>query len=679
MQLKEIFSATPKAELQGFYLHWCPGKEMLSDRERIASELQGAMADHLRVRQRFDSLPRAQQGFLRALLLRDEHAGTVEEVRSHRHGRTIEDFEVENVLKGLQEAGYISRLRGTGGYSREVFGIPDELAGALKRTVAVEERQPAEMLSLRAHLASLDGGRGEVDGLLDPASIRRRVESLEDAALRGLVGVALAEHGGILTHSHAAQAGMPSFSAPHLRRQLESSRLGTTGVLSLKDCGIDLEEEGLFLFQEVVYELSLSAARDGQAGNDKEVSLGADLIIDLDRALEVLRHEPLEVTREGNVYKKIEERIASQFVTSHHPEFHDGPAVHQIFDLSRRLRFFDDEEHRIVVDPLRRRTWRKKDLLHKVGQVFDIFLGEKRGQRWSFHQTAIREIFLDHARRIAPGSWLIARPFLTAIVARYLVLLDEGRVRDEFHARLTGDFRNETLVVSVTKLHHDLSYWVLHRLALLGLVDVGYRDGAFHSLRLSRLGAQLLESRAAALEPDPTSGARAAPAGGGEAGAAGGSPPPLVLVNPDFEILMYPDAPEEWVWLASLFADRLDSDHVKRYRLSRESVKRGIVAGLGREEIIQFLETSARGQIPPNVVFSLREWTEGVELVRQQKVILLRSQSPAGAGRLAEILEEREVPYERLNETTIMVRGQKNERAVKELQEHFRDAGLIVE
>jgi hypothetical protein len=672
MELNDILSTTSKAELQGFYLHWCPGKEMLSDRDRLAAELRDAMADHVRVRQRFDSLPRSQQAFLRALLVADGHAATVEEARSRRDGRAIEDFEVENVLKGLQEAGYISRLRGTGGYSNEVFGIPGELALALGRTVAVEERQPAEMLSLRAHLAALDGGRGEIDGLLDPDAIRRRIESIEDARLRALVAEALAERGGILTHSEAAQEGPPTFSASAFRQPLESSRLGTAGVLSLKDCGIDLEEEGIVLFQEVVYEASLAAAREAPVGNDREVSLGADLIIDLDRALEVLRHESLEVTREGNVYKKIEERIASLFVTSRHPGFHDGPAVHQILDLSRKLRFFDDEDQKIVLDPLRRRAWRKKDFLAKVDQVFEIFLREKRGQRWSFHQTAIREIFLDHIRRVAPGSWLIARPFLTAVVARYLLRLEEG-IREEFHARLTGDFRNETLVVPLTKLHHDLSYWILHRLALLGVVDVGYREGAFHSLRLSRLGARLLESRAAATEEGP-------PAAGGAVETAAAAPAsPLVLVNPDFEILMYPEAPEEWVWLASLFADRLDSDHVKRYRLSRESVKRGIVAGLGREEILGFLETSARGQVPPNVLFSLGEWTDGVELVRQQKVTLLRAQSAAGAGRLAEILEEREVPHERLNDTTIMVRGQKNERAVKDLQEELRDAGLIVE
>jgi hypothetical protein len=128
-----------------------------------------------------------------------------------------------------------------------------------------------------------------------------------------------------------------------------------------------------------------------------------------------------------------------------------------------------------------------------------------------------------------------------------------------------------------------------------------------------------------------------------------------------------------------LFADRQGSDKVKRYKVTRESVKRGIVAGLTREDMIGFLEKNAHGAVPPNVLFSVKEWTDGVELVRLQKVHLLRAHSSGGADRLAAILEAKEIPFERLNTTTVMVRGGKHERAVKDLQEHFRDHGLFVE
>jgi hypothetical protein len=679
--LRDLLQATSKAQLQGFYVHWFPGKEVLGDRERLAVEIEEAMTDHVRVRQRFDALPRSQQGFIMALLVRPEHGGTVDEVRSGTHGRSIETFEIENVLKGLQEAGYISRVSGTGGYAHEVFGLPRELAEALRRTIAVEERQPLEMLS---------GGRRSVGaspgGLAERAA--QRIDRLEDTDLRRLAHAALGEHGGILTRSSAAHEPLLPpvgngfrFHRPDWRRALEEMDLGTTGILRLKDYGIELEEEGIFLYQEVVREARLEQALAGSGGHDREVSLGADLIVDIDRSLEALRAEPLEITREGNVYKKVEERIAGLFVTAPYHELHEGSPVQHIVEIGRRLQLFDEEEQKLVVDPLRRRAWRKRPLMEKVDQVFKVFLAERRGARWSFHQTAIRQLFLEDLARAPRGHWLVARPFLDAVIAGYLLRLDEAKVRDDFHERCSGDFRNETLVVAFSKLHHDLSYWLLHRLALLGLVDVAYVDGSFHAFRLANLGRRYFDGRSGEAAGSREGADEAAPSrvGSVSAGEAEAEARPPVFVNPDFEILMYPGAPEELSWKASLFADRVGSDHVKRYRLGRESVTRGIVAGLTGQEIVSFLEENAHGSPPPNVLYTVRQWTEDVEVVRQQKVLLLRAHSSGGADRLSRILDGRDVPHERLNETTVMVRGGKNERMVKDLLEHFRDHGLHVE
>jgi hypothetical protein len=489
-----------------------------------------------------------------------------------------------------------------------------------------------------------------------------------------------------------------SVNRPEWRRELEATQLGTTGVLSLKDYGIDLEEEGLFVYQEIVYALSLAAAQHGPFDHDREISLGVDLIIDIDRALELFRTEALEVTREGNVYKKVEERIAGHFVTAQLPELHEGSPVSHVLELCRKLQFFDEERQRMNLDPLRRRVWRKKPLLRKVSQIFSLYRNENRGQRWSFHQTAIRRIFLDHLRQVEAGNWLVARPFFSAVISRYLLSLDETNVASDFQDRCTADFRYETLVVPLAKLYRDLSYWVVHRMALLGLIDLGYRDGVFHALRLSRLGARYFaatdefQGQAEDLgnggegngaESSPSILALPTPEAPSRTSPTAGVPPPAeharILINPDFEILIYPEVPHETSWQVSFFADWIDSDRVKRYRLCRESVKRGIVAGLTAEEMLTFLQDNVRGAIPPNVLFSLREWTDGVQVVRRQKVMLLQASTPGGANRLAEILEQQEIPHERLADRAIVVRGGKNERALEELQERFRDSGLFVE
>jgi len=76
--------------------------------------------------------------------------------------------------------------------------------------------------------------------------------------------------------------------------------------------------------------------------------------------------------------------------------------------------------------------------------------------------------------------------------------------------------------VPLERLYYDLYHWLVHRLGLLGVADLGYRDGHLESLALSSLGAAVLGH----------AGAPAAQTGG-------------LLVNPDFEILQFPGSEHE--------------------------------------------------------------------------------------------------------------------------------------
>jgi hypothetical protein len=661
MHLKDLLAKSTKAQLQASYLYWFPGEELYRAKDRLLESLLEAMTDYRRARDRFDALSKSQRSFLMGLLLCRDHCGSVDEARSRTPAKQIEDYEVESILKSLEEWGYIAQRRVLRDGNSETFFIPLELAVALKRTLPLESRAPLEMLSIERSRGEngKNGGAGVAPALqAKPGEVEARLAAIEDAELRAKAWEALLEHGGILTLSngHAADgAPTPRYDRREWRRELETKGIGTTGILRLKDYGIELEEETLLVFQEIVRGRGLVAAQSLTAENDRELSLGADLLIDLDRVLELLRKEAFEVTRQGSLYRKMEERIAGELVCSRHPELFDGSPVAQILEFCRRLRFFEREGQRLVPDPLRRRVWRKRALLENLKEVFELVRGERFGPRWSFHQGAIRGILLEHLIDSPRDSWLEARPFLDAVVACYLLGLDERGVDKEYQEHLTVDFSNETLMVPLSKLHHDLSYWILHRLALLGVVDVGYHQGAFHSFRLSTLGRRLF---------------------GGEAPSSAASR--SILINPDFEVLVFPEAPEELNWKLGLFADRVSSERVKRYRLTRDSVKRGLVAGLSREELLGFLEHATDG-VPPNVRYSVGEWTEGVELVRRVKALLLRAQSKEGADRLAASLERRGVPHERLNETMVMVRGARNEQLVKELKDQLLAEGLFLE
>src|ERR1041384_7537197 len=325
----------------------------------------------------------------------------------------------------------------------------------------------------------------------------------------------------------------------------------------MRDFGIEVEEEGLLIFQELVRGWALAAAGAESPENDHEVSVGVDLLVDVERVLEFVHGENVEVTREGSVYKKTEERILPRLATAAHSELFDGEPVGQWFALCRLLSFFEQDGSRLRCDPIRRRAWLMKRPLAKLREVYGVMQAESRGDRWSFHQAALREIFLDLLTHFQPGRWVSSRELFSAVLASYLLNLKDRGVDADFRRRWNEDFHHEKLMVPLEKLHHDLRFWVVRKLALLGLIDVGYREDKFAALRLSPLGGQLF---GITLPP-------------GEAGR--------LVVNPDFEILLFLGEREpELVLTLSQFADRKVSDRVKRYQVTAESVKRGVIAGM---------------------------------------------------------------------------------------------------
>jgi len=661
MLLKTLLKKTTKADLQSYYLYWFPGREMTSVKDKLSDALFATMRDQGVVRKTFDALGRSHRAFLLSLLVRDGYRGTVDDVRSCRHGNRIEDFEVESIVRSLLGGGFVSKEAHTNGTERrEVFVVPFELGDAIRRTVSIDNRDALDMLSVERALGAGLNGTGN--------SVVERMEILEEPELRDAAMRALREEHGILRHERYAELsnGGNGVFPSSWRRALEEAKIGTTGVLNLRNYGIEFEEDALLVFQEIVREDALLEASRFSGDNDVDPCLGTDFVIDLERFLELLRTENFEVTREGRLYKKTEERIAANLITSRHGEIFQTSTVQHLLDVSKRLRFFDVEESRLVPVALRRRGWQKKSLFDKVKLLHQRFVEDHNGTHWSFHQSRLREIFLEQLQTFRPGKWLGAPAFLVAVISRYLLELEESGVREEFQQRCEEHRHNsregigESIIVSLPGLQHDLSHWIIHRMVLLGILEVGFKDSVLCAFRLSDLG-QRLYGLTETSESEPN-----------------GRP---ALINPDFEVLVFPGGPlEDEANLAlSRFADRRNSERVRRYHLTRDSVNRGVVCGMTGDEILRLLRRYSRTRLPENVEFSVREWSDGVELVRRQKVLLLRSMSVEGMGRLVEMLEKREIPHERLTDTAITVRGSRYEKAIRDLREEFRGVGLFIE
>ena len=672
MFLKDFLTSSPKADLQSYHLYWLPESGRESAKEKLAVVLFKCMSNQDAVRERFEGLGGSHQAFLISLLGREGYQGTLPEVRSGTHGEQIADYEVETILRSLVDGGFVykDRNQAGGGGRHDRFTIPEELGHALRRTVSIEDRGPMEMLSLRS------------SGSVEEASTRpiSRINKLADTTLRKVALKAAEESRGILPHSEVATwkngdsvaletdgaAAEEGLFPQSWRGLLEDASLGTVGVLNLNDYGLKFEEEALVLYQEHLCEVFLESSRELVEANESEVFLGSDFAIDLERLLDLLRSDKLEVTREGRLYKKTEDRISSLLIATRYQDVFEGKIVQHLLDTARRLRFFNVEDHQLVPTPLRRSGWQENSLREKLQALFELFLSDHQDGHWSFHQKGLRKLFLAQLQETNPGSWLSLQPFLSAVVARLLSTLEEEGIHEEYQARCDDEHHSKSrgivdpIKVSMAKLYHDLSYWVVHRMALMGLVDVGLHGGAIQSLRLSDLGQRFFGLK------------------DWEEGNSLGRP---ALINPDFEVLVFPEMPleDEANLVLSRFADRLGSDRVKRYRLTRESVKRGICSGFTAEQLLASLKEYSRNEMPPNVEFSLKEWAQGVEILQRERATLFRGESLEAVDRLAEVFEQQSIAFERLNDKVVAVRGARGGKVAKDLGEEFRLQGLYIE
>ena len=224
--------------------------------------------------------------------------------------------------------------------------------------------------------------------------------------------------------------------------------------------------------------------------------------------------------------------------------------------------------------PLDKSTWFSLDDLEK-------FLFDRIGDRFSltgFIPSQFRSVDVDPEE--SAKSW-------------------RDRPRKEWQQREKHWFR------------YALSTW----LYLLGIVELGWnsrsefsnQNEAIVSFRVTELGQMILHPEVAASFVEQAA-------------------QPAWIVQPNFELLVYVDevAPSQMIFL-DRYADRLDiQQHTAHYRLTRESVYRGLECGGSLEEFLTALRTGAKVPVPQNVEIDLQQWgglREQITLRRETQMI----------------------------------------------------------
>ncbi|NQX57494.1 helicase-associated domain-containing protein [Paenibacillus qinlingensis] len=130
---------------------------------------------------------------------------------------------------------------------------------------------------------------------------------------------------------------------------------------------------------------------------------------------------------------------------------------------------------------------------------------------------------------------------------------------------------------------------------------------------------------------------------------------PSLYVQPDFEVLLPPNASLRLEWGVAAFADLQNADLVRTYRLTKESFGRALDHGLRSSDVIQVLRDHAYYEVPEGVVITLQQWEEQKDKLYLTDVTLLRCQSNEVAEALLRNEKCSNLLGERLGETNFIV------------------------
>lgn len=647
------------------------GGEGKAARGGLVRRLGALMSDEELVQRRVKELPEKLADLLEGFLRTDGHQRDVRGVLEAHAGAFRSRFEVEASLVALQREGFLFPSNGD---PREgPWAVPDELAGCI---LEVRRRQQVELrgtLSLKGFLTERyyarakddpDGAQRGVEHArrvykiyLMESSIKNRIRGLSEE-VRFVFDRALAAFGGVMPLAELQRTIEDEeleVDVDLVRKCLEDAMLGTVAPLRLTRFGIAGVESAVVIFYEVALHCLQSWADEhGEPDIEEALSSGVDLVSNVGRFLREVASTRVQFTVEGKLYKASAKRITKGFLPvpgGYLPPETQARFIYQ-FCLSRRL--IERSGERGLRLSSAGHDFDGLSLQDKLRSLLAFAVEERCTQGEHFHQVRLRRILLRLLRRLEPDLWHEALfvPFLAR--NGYLGRLDDLNVEDAFAARFKGGGYQPTETTHQICLH--LLDFVKRRLYPLGLVDLGLREGRPVAIRLSRLGAELLGAEAA-----------------GEVGGSRSS----VVVNPDFEIILFPgDDEHEAVHVFDRFCERVKTDHIHHFRLTKDAVHGALAEGMPLFQIVQELADRSRAPLPQNVVYSLEDWGD-------QAGVLTLDESGVLTGRKAELIDRfcaqpglEKAVQRRCSPTSVELRRTTD---IDRLLDVARDLGFLIE
>ncbi|MBD7967834.1 helicase-associated domain-containing protein [Paenibacillus gallinarum] len=109
---------------------------------------------------------------------------------------------------------------------------------------------------------------------------------------------------------------------------------------------------------------------------------------------------------------------------------------------------------------------------------------------------------------------------------------------------------------------------------------------------------------------------------------------PAIYVQPDFEVIVPPDAPYSIRWLLEGCAELAVRDHMTIYKLTRERLNEGAEVSITPSLVLTWLTRYAQGSIPENVLLALKQWGSELGRTSFSQVMLLSTENKQDADKI---------------------------------------------
>ncbi len=655
--LEAVLQSRPAQELRELLSFWDGHGTPPDTKPRAIGELTRRMANEKSVRKRVKFLSKKLVDLVKFFLRGEGYRASLEHVTGSKAFAYLSPFELKAAINALMKRGFLfasQPANGNGRKTEETFLVPCELGDILQTFIWDDDRTVEETFNLRGQLSRLVD-RKDIDDLLvarlgsgaraddhreaalllaADAAVESRLAAIDDSRVQALLELVVSHYGGIAPRSliEKKHKGFGRWNRKTLQASLEDNLLGTVRHISLGEYGIHQFDEAVVVFEEVVGALRRCISEPATP-LEAVHSLGVDFISDISSFLSFVEHNPIKLTLSGKVYRTAVRKLEDSFILTKSSNF-TGPWLFQyLFDFCQSQSMIQRGPERSVVLTVKGRTWDRTPLDKKLRRLLEFARRHWESTVEPFHGKRLMALYLDALRELPVGSWVDMNSAAFSARNRYLANLDHFGVRDEFQSKY--QFAQQTGMRDPLQLALALTQWTRDRLFLFGLVDLADADGKPAWLRLTPLGAKAL-----GMEVSDEQTNRNAP----------------LVVNPDFEIILFPNA-DSYDLITDLdrFADRTSSDSAYRYRLTESSIEKAVAEGLEPSAILRTLSEHSRVEVPQNVIYSIMQWAEKVKFVTRTTVSMVRGRNKEVIDRLLHDKALRPHVLERLSPTVVLV------------------------